>query len=330
MGRGKILTDFEKGQITAFKSQNISNNKIAKLIGRSRSVVDHYVKDPDKYNIKIPTGRPSILNSPMKRRLFRELSSNPTSLNQLRSNCDIQASKWTIGRTLRNSKIFKYVKMCGAPNLTEAHKRRREEWAKEKLALGDKWKQVIFSDEKKFNLDGPDGFKFYWHDLRKEKRQFSQRGFGGGNVMVWAAIGIRGKSQIAFVSNKMNSEDYQGVLQQFLLPVAKQISGNAWLFQQDNASIHSSTSTTTWLTKKKVIVIDWPARSPDLNIMENLWGILSRRVYENGKQYKTVGDLRVAIEREWDAIDIIDVKTLYDSMLQRVAKVATRRGEFLS
>ena len=42
--------------------------------------------------------------------------------------------------------------------------------------------------KKKFNLDGLDGFKFYWHDLRKEKRQFSQRGFGGGNVMVWAAI----------------------------------------------------------------------------------------------------------------------------------------------
>ena len=47
---------------------------------------------------------------------------------------------------------------------------------------------MVFSDEKRFNLDGPDGFSTYWHDLRKEEVVLSRRQNGGGGIMVWGAF----------------------------------------------------------------------------------------------------------------------------------------------
>uniref|UniRef100_A0A1I7XF61 HTH_Tnp_Tc3_1 domain-containing protein n=1 Tax=Heterorhabditis bacteriophora TaxID=37862 RepID=A0A1I7XF61_HETBA len=44
----------------------------------------------------------------------------------------------------------------------------------------------------------------------------------------------------------------------------------SFTFQQDNATIHVSRSTNTWLEDNDVGTTDWPSRSPDLNPMEDL------------------------------------------------------------
>ena len=50
------------------------------------------------------------------------------------------------------------------------------------------WKKVVFSDEKKFILDGPDGLAYYWHEIRSEKQYFEKLQQKSERVMVWAAI----------------------------------------------------------------------------------------------------------------------------------------------
>jgi hypothetical protein len=52
------------------------------------------------------------------------------------------------------------------------------------MTWNQEWRLVVWSDEKKFNLDGPYGFHYFWHVLRKEQKILSKRALGGGGVTV--------------------------------------------------------------------------------------------------------------------------------------------------
>ena len=74
------------------------------------------------------------------------------------------------------------------------------------------------------------------------------------------------------------------------------------------------------------VVMDWPAKSPDMNCIENMWGELVRRVYSQGRQFDTVDDLREALMYEWEKIDLPVVQNLIASMPRRVVELMVQRG----
>lgn len=190
--------------------------------------------------------------------------------------------------------------------------------------------QVIFSDEKKWNLDGPDGFDGYWRDLHKEPQYFSKRNFGGGSLMVWGAISYKGTLEIQFASMRMNSKEYTDILQCSLIPFLRRFRRKKWIFQQDNARIHTSNETMSWFDSKHVTVLDWPACSPDLNPMENIWGTLVRRVYAENKQYDNVTELKSAILKEWENLEIDLIRNHITSMKKRVFEVIKKLGKAIN
>ena len=68
------------------------------------------------------------------------------------------------------------------------------------MSFGKIWNFVWFSDEKKFNLDGTDGFNYYWRDLDNEKgkRLFSKRPRSKKSLMVWGAFCSSKKKLVGF------------------------------------------------------------------------------------------------------------------------------------
>ncbi|KAL1490304.1 hypothetical protein ABEB36_013020 [Hypothenemus hampei] len=325
MPRGTYLTELEKGKILAFSEEQLGLREIARRIGRSHKVVYNFLRNPHEYGTHKKGGPKKKISPRSERRLINLASNNSKSCRVLAQECNLDVSRWTIRRALQKSPHIKRRKMKIAPHLTEQHKARHLEFARENMNRN--WLQVVFSDEKKFNLDGPDGFNSYWRYLRREPRYFSKRTFGGVGLMVWGAFSIEGVLPLGFPSFRMNSAEYVGVLENNLLAFFQEPNRNNWLFQQDNARIHVSRETRAWFQHNNIELLQWPACSPDINPMENFWGYLVRKIYPNNKQYDTVRELREAIVHTWNAIEPATIANLINSMDSRIFELIRKNGD---
>lgn len=86
------------------------------------------------------------------------------------------------------------------------------------------------------------------------------------------------------------------------MPWARENHKKGFEYQHDNATIHTAKATQAFFKAEKVKVVKWPAKSPDLNPIENLWGIMARDVYGEGRQYEHLDDLEAAIRKAWEAM----------------------------
>lgn len=198
-------------------------------------------------------------------------------------------------------------------------------FAQDHMSWTTQWRKIIFSDEKKFNLDGPDGYRYYWHDTRKEPRLLSRRQMGGGSVMMWAAIGYERKSPIVLLDGRVNSAQYLNLLR-VQANNFEDMAGPDYYFQQDNAPIHTARVVKNWLESEQIRLLEWPARSPDLNIIENVWGLLTRDVYADARQFDTKNELKRAIQASWERIDQQIIKNLFDAIPNRIFEVIRSNG----
>ena len=104
--------------------------------------------------------------------------------------------------------------------------------------------------------------------------------------MVWGAISYYGTCELQFVSSKMNAITYNGVIEKAIQDFDSIFGPIPWTFQHDNAPMHTARAVKQWISSQYVQLLEWPQYSPDLNIIENVWGLLSRKVYEGGRQFE--------------------------------------------
>ena len=237
--------------------------------------------------------------------------------DKLLSDHDINVSVWTISRRLKDHGI-KLRSKTPVPKLTQNHKSIRVNWCQN--YLNHNWSMTVFSDESYFYLERNKVKRWSRYAVRIPSNVKSS------GIMVWGAISQNGCLAIKVDTGSLNAQNYINVLTTSLIPAANEAFGNGiWFFQQDNAPAHSAVVTQNFFAQNNIQLIQWPAKSPDLNIIEHIWAFMKNKVER--REPKTLQELRDFIHNSWNEITPQFIINLYSSIPQRLQACIQRGGD---
>ncbi|GFX29864.1 transposable element Tc3 transposase [Trichonephila clavipes] len=123
------------------------------------------------------------------------------------------------------------------------------------------------------------------------------------SIMVWAGIMINGRTRLHVVANGTMTD--QRYIDEVLLPHVRLFRGavgDKFVFMDDNATCHRTLAVQDCLDSEGIQRLVWPARSPDLNPIENMWDALGRQVAGRNYPPTNKNTLIRALTEEWDKL----------------------------
>ena len=220
------------------REDGLSIRRIAMDLKLSKSTVEYMLKTNSERKKK--RGRKRSVGKRTERRMKRTVtrlltSGEKVTARKVKEKCKLDVNVRTVQRTLHRIGL-KYAKAKKKITLTKKHKGARLECAKRWLTKHVDFKKVIFTDEKRFKFDGPDGWCTW--SRRGEPVVLNKRLMGGGGVMVWDMIFANGNIWLEWLKGRQNSESYKQLLDEKALPKIRREMGNNFILQQGNCSIH--------------------------------------------------------------------------------------------
>ncbi|GFW84523.1 transposable element Tc1 transposase [Trichonephila clavipes] len=114
---------------------------------------------------------------------------------------------------------------------------------------------------------------------------------------------INGRTRLHVVANgTMTGQRY---IDEVLLPHVRLFRGavgDKFVFMDDNATCHRTLAVRDCLDSEGIQRLVWPARSPDLNPIENVWDALGRQVAGRNYPPTNKNTLIRALTEEWDKL----------------------------
>ena len=335
MKKTRSLTLEERIRVSVMREEGFSCRQIVSKVGCSHSAVVKIIqkeKATGSVVDKPRSGRPRASTSRQDRALRRISLSNrkltsPQLLRQWSDDCGVMAASSTVRRRCLQFGL-RGCKACNKPLMTDQQRRNRIAWAKKYSTwTPEMWEKVLFSDESTFCLFGNQAHtyvrRFRGEEFKPECLNLTVK--HPLKIMVWGCMAASGVGRLHIVDGMVNGAKYITILQKCMLPSAQQLFPGRFLFQDDNAPCHRSKQVIAWKRQNKIDSIDWPAQSPDLNPIENLWHKVALEISKRHPTSKV--ELIESLIAAWNRIVTHDhLVKLVHSMPTRCKLVIKNKG----
>lgn len=336
MGRTET-TISERKIVIELHNKLKSNQEISEIIKRSPATVSRIISRyiiRKTHNNNMRCGRPSKLSHRDLRFIKNKIEKNSfITASMITNELNTLNLDSVTPQTVRG-KIRKLGYRNCVPRkkfyISEVNRQKRIQFAEDHINKEDSfWKNVLFSDESKFNIITHDGKAKVWRKPCTElelKNMIATVKHGGGSVMVWGCMAASGVGKLHILQEKiMDHRIYIQILKDNLQSSAEMLNlGDNYIFQQDNDPKHAAQNTKLWLLYNVKNQLRSPPQSPDLNPIEHVWNELGRRL--QGHVIRNKVTLIEKIKTEWAKITPEYCNKLVSSMPRRLKAVLDNKG----
>lgn len=317
--------DYQKrALVQALIAKGWTPTEIIQLAGVQRSFVYRW-KDRKDFGRMPGSGRKPKLTDGMLVKIHRKLH-RKRNATQRRIAKEVGLAQSTISSAAKQLGMHGYHPQKKT-ELTAEQKRKRVRFAK--TYKDQDWSIVLYADEKSF-LTGlqPNrkNYVIYAHDITEVP--YVEKLPHPAKLNIAAAVSSTGRSELYIFRENLDAEICKKIMEDTILPAGAKLFGNTpWTLLHDNDPKFRSRTVTQYLESEEISFIpkdDWPANSPDLNPMDNVWSMLLDGL--NERPPRSVGQLDSRLRSEWAKLPQQKILATINSMPNRLQAVIAASG----
>lgn len=328
------LSQAEKLRVVTLLEEGWSERMVAARFDIPKSTIHNIKKvwgERLSFERGVGSGRPRVSTEVENANLIQVLQENPfQSAVVAHAETNFPGSVRTARRRIKES-ILRNHPAVKKPFLTQQNKEQRVgfslEYIAQPLAF---WRNVIFTDEKIFQSCYNGRVRVYRPPNSRFEERYTQKVERSGrfSVNVWGWMSAQGPGVLTNIIGRFNAAAYIGILENVMLPSVNAVfPQNNFIYQQDNCPVHTARTVTNWMQQHNIRVLPWASCSPDINPMENMWGLVVKKMVSgNNFRPQNVEQLWERIQEVWNELTPDYTEALVASVPRRLQNVIEKNG----